>query len=238
MFSLLPLIQLIDSAFPTGVFSHSFGLETALQENRIQNGEELSEWLGSYVTGNLAPMEGAAVFWAHWYADRIIADQPEKEVYRKNLRTLDRRLTLSRLSRESREGGVKIGKRYLRIVLDLYPECGLEEYDNWIRSGESYGNACIVHGWICAHLQQSPENAIASHLYAGVNALIQNALRAMPIGQTEGQKVLKSLLPVIKQEAERIVLAPPAPNRLSSHTIAQEIGAMRHETLYSRLFMS
>jgi urease accessory protein len=79
---------------------------------------------------------------------------------------------------------------------------------------------------------------VLSHLYAGVNGLVQNALRAMAIGQTEGQKVLQRLLPVMQREAERLVLDPPAPDRLSSHTLAQEIGAMRHETLYSRLFMS
>lgn len=238
MVSLLPLVQLIDSAFPTGAFSHSFGLETALQEERVKDANELAQWLGSYITGNLTPLEGAAVYWAHRYAEKVIEHHPEQNQARENLKSLDLRLTLSRLARESREGGIKVGKRYLRIVQELYPESGLSEYESWIRRGECYGNAGIVHGWICAYLKQTPQIAIVSHLYAGVNGLVQNALRAMAIGQTEGQKVLGSLFPLIEREAERLVLDPPPPNRMSSHTLAQEIGAMRHETLYSRLFMS
>ncbi|GAX89862.1 urease accessory protein UreF [Effusibacillus lacus] len=238
MISFLPLVQLIDSAFPTGAFSHSFGLETFLQEGRVQNAGELKEWLESYITGSLAPMEGAVVFWAYRYAEKVISTHPESELARENLKLLDRRITLSKPARESREGEIKIGKRFLHIVQELYPESGLEQYASWIRSEECYGSNAIVHGWICAYLKQTPQAAVLTHLYAGVNSLVQNALRAMAIGQTEGQKVLNGLLQLIGREAERLALNPPAPENLYSNTLAQEIGAMRHEILYSRLFMS
>lgn len=238
----LALIQLIDSAFPTGAFSHSFGLETALQEGRVTNAPELEEWLYSYLTGSLAPMEGVGVYWAHRYAEELAGCHAERGLTgadaETNLKMLDRRLTLAKLARESREGGIKIGKRYLRVAGELYPEAALERYGDWIRRGECYGNACVVHGWICAHLRYLPRDAVASHLYAGVNSLVQNALRAMAIGQTEGQKVLKSLISAVEREAERLVQDPPPPDSMSGHALAQEIGAMRHETLYSRLFMS
>jgi urease accessory protein len=238
MFNLLPLIQLIDSAFPTGIFSHSFGLETAILENRITNAKQLSEWLESYIIGSLVPIDGAAVFWAHHFVTQWMIDHCEKERSRENLRLLDHRLTLSRLARESREGGIKIGRRYLHIIQELYPDCGLKEYHDWILRGECYGNASIVHGWICVHLDQSQQIAVLSYLYSGINGLIQNAIRAMSIGQTGGQKVLKNLLHVICQETIHLVHDPPEPDQLFNQNIAQEICAMRHETLYSRLFMS
>ena len=56
------LFQLVDSAFPTGAFSHSFGLETAFQEKKMNGPSELYEWIKSYVSGSLAPTEGAAVY--------------------------------------------------------------------------------------------------------------------------------------------------------------------------------
>lgn len=238
MFSLLPLVQLIDSAFPTGSFSHSFGLETAVQESRVNTAGQLYEWLASYISGNLAPMEGAAVFWAHRFSERIIKGDLEQEGAAENLKLLDQHLALSKMARESREGGIKIGRRYLFIVQQLYPESGLSQYDNWIVQEECYGNSSIVHGWICSYLNHSPQIAVVSHLYAGVNSLVQNALRAMAIGQTESQNVLRLLLPLMEREADRLASDPPPPERISVHTLVQEIGAMRHETLYSRLFMS
>jgi urease accessory protein len=122
--------------------------------------------------------------------------------------------------------------------LELYPTSGLHTYLDWIKKDECYGNASIVHGWVCAYVKQSVEQAVMSHLYASINSLVQNALRAMAMGQTQGQKVLTALLPLVEQEAMAIVRNPLAPNELASYTLLQEIGAMRHESLYSRLFMS
>ncbi|WP_176560359.1 urease accessory protein UreF [Brevibacillus dissolubilis] len=238
MVTFLPLVQLIDSAFPTGSFSHSFGLETAMQEGRVRNAAQLTEWLRSYVTGSLSPMEGAAVLYAYQLAQRLIAEEPNSELTRENLKELDRKLTLSKLARESREGGMKIGRRYLYSVLELYPDSGLKEYESWVTQGECFGNSCIVHGWICAYLLQAPALTVVSHMYASVNSLVQNALRSMAIGQTDGQKVLQALIPIIEAEARKMVLTPVSEASLSCHNLMQEIEAMRHETLYSRLFMS
>ncbi len=278
----LSLAPLLDSAFPTGAFSHSFGLETALQENRVKDSSGLSRWLASYIKETLAPMEGGAVYWAHHLVGRMrkaeqAGDGIRKEMLRESmnqemilqekavqetmpqeamlqeamaqdakaqediaerLKDLDRRLTVSRLARESREGGIKIGRRYLRIIAELYPQSGMDEYERWIEEGTCFGHPCIVHGWICAYLEQTAEAAVLSYLYVGTNNMIQNALRAMAIGQTAGQKVLHQLLPLLEKEAESLVQRPPALERLASGAPVQEIQEMRHERLYSRLFMS
>lgn len=268
----LSLAPLLDSAFPTGAFSHSFGLETALQENRVKDASGLSQWLASYIKQTLVPMEGAAVYWAHRLVGRMrkaeqAGDGLRKEMLRESmnqemilrekmvqeampqesmlretiagrLKDLDRRLTVSRLARESREGGIKIGRRYLRLIAELYPQSGMDEYARWIEEGTCYGHPCIVHGWICADLEQTAEAAVLSYLYVGTNNMIQSALRAMAIGQTAGQKVLHQLLPLLEKEAENLVQQPPALEQLASGAPVQEIQAMRHERLYSRLFMS
>jgi len=46
------------------------------------------------------------------------------------------------------------------------------------------------------------------------------------------------LLPLLEKEAENLVQQPPALEQLASGAPVQEIQAMRHERLYSRLFMS
>src|SRR3954468_7980308 len=126
------LFQLVDSAFPTGAFSHSFGLETAFQEKKIDKPIELYSWLKSYVSGSLAPTEGVVVYLTYQAIQKELLNQEKSEYTEKYIQRLDRKLTVSRMSSESRNGGIKIGKRYLTIVHTLYPQSGLQQYARWI----------------------------------------------------------------------------------------------------------
>lgn len=232
------LYQLIDSAFPTGSFSHSFGLETALKENKINTSTDLLKWMESYISANLAVMEGAAVYIAYQLIQTTVQNHEIPETVQKDLQRLDQKLTLRTLASESREGTIKIGRRYLNIVDALYPESGLEQYADWIKDGRCYGNPAVVHGWISAYLEVSADIAVFTHLYASVNNLLQSALRMTAAGQTDIQLILKELYPLIMEETEKVIEFSPDEDDLFNYAMAQEIEAMRHETLYSRLFMS
>jgi urease accessory protein len=232
------LFQLVDSAFPTGAFSHSFGLETAFQEKKIDKPIELYNWLKSYVSGSLAPTEGVGVYLTYQAMQKELLHQEWSEDTEKYIQRLDRKLTVSKMSSESRNGGIKIGKRYLTIVQSLYPQSGLQQYVRLIDSKLCYGNAAIVHGWITAYLEVQAELSVFTHLYVSVNNLLQSALRLTVISQTGAQMILQKMYPFLVEEAEKIIQSCPDEDDLFSYSIIQEIQAMRHETLYSRLFMS
>lgn len=215
-----------------------------MQEGWVNHAGSLEQWLQIYLVDLLAPMEGAGVVWA-WRESMTMVNTNglereivEQEVVMQRLEDLDRRLTVARLARESREGGTKVAKRYLKILLELYPENGLHWYQERIQSGRCFGHTAIVHGWICAYLGYSSQTTVLTYLYNAVNGLVQVALRGMSIGQTEAQRVLKSLLPVISDQAEQITANLPLPQQMFTRAVHQEIAAMRHESLYSRLFMS
>lgn len=231
----LRIAQLADSAFPVGAFSHSFGLETALKEGRVDCGADLRLWLSGHLHGNLASADGPAVFWSHRISHSVRSGNPQAI---RMLADLDQRLTLTKLAQESRTGAAKIGRRYARLAAELYPEAGFDRYEAWIRGGQCYGHPAIVHGWLCRHLEADARTAVQSFLYGAVNALAQNAQRAAAIGQTEAQRTLLLLLPEIDLAADRITERPPTLRRLFHRAAMEEIEAMRHETLYSRLFMS
>ncbi|PWI58885.1 urease accessory protein UreF [Sulfoacidibacillus thermotolerans] len=238
---ILPLLQLADSGFPTGAFSHSFGLETALAEKTVSDVYSLQRWLEDLLRGSFATMEAPGVYFSYYlvteYMERF-SDLPARTEFEQSIALLDYRLTLSKLARESREGSTKIGRQYLRMTLELYPHSHLQLYDAMIRKGICYGNGAIVHGFVCAYLGIDQKLAIATYLYSAVNALVQNAVRATVIGQTEGQKTLASLFPALEDIALDLVKQPPAFFHLANAAIFHEIQGMRHETLYSRLFMS
>ena len=101
------LFQLVDSAFPTGAFSHSFGLETAFQEEKIDKPIELYNWLKSYVSGSLAPTEGVGVYLTYQAMQKELLHQEWSEDTEKYIQRLDRKLTVSKMSSES----VTVGSR-------------------------------------------------------------------------------------------------------------------------------
>ena len=143
------------------------------------------------------------------------------------------------MSSESREGGIKIGKRYLKMINTLYPQSGLQDYARWIDHNFCYGNSSIIHGWIIAYLEVEADVSVFTHLYVSVNNLLQSALRLTfvgPNGCTTG--FAKTLSLCLAEEAAKIIDSCPKEDGLFSYSIIQEIEAMRHETLYSRLFMS
>lgn len=234
----LALFQLVDSAFPTGAFSHSFGLETAFQENRLKGPSELYAWLQDYIEGSLAPSEGISVYVSY----EMIKDQEAftelPETVQENLQRLDRKVTFCKKASESRDGTVKIAKRYLKIVDTLYPEAGLSQYARWIQEDLCFGNPSIVHGWISAYLDVPCDQAIFTHFYTNVNNLLQASLRMAAVGQTDAQLIMQRLYPLMEEETERIIQTKPGEEDFCNYAVIQESEAMRHENLYSRLFMS
>ena len=57
---LLSLLQIGDSNFPSGAFSHSFGLETYIQEEIVYSKETFFEWIRIYLEKQIAYTDGLA----------------------------------------------------------------------------------------------------------------------------------------------------------------------------------
>jgi urease accessory protein len=88
---LTALLQLADAAFPAGTFAHSFGLETAIAEERVRDEASLEAWLRTYLRGSLATFDGAAFVLAardeiaaELLDERLAAAQPNPELRRAN----------------------------------------------------------------------------------------------------------------------------------------------------------
>ncbi|OKL35415.1 urease accessory protein UreF [Domibacillus mangrovi] len=224
---LLSLFQLCDSNLPTGAFSHSFGLETYIQENKVHDKESFSEWLRMYVLGQLVYTDGLASRLTYEALEQNDAEA---------IWALDRKITVQALPRETREGTRKIGERMLTIGNDLYPSPLLSLYKEKTADGTAFGHPAIVFT-IIAHQLNVPGNVILStYLYSSISSLTQNAVRGIPLGQTAGQFILRDIQQWITKAIEQIRIMDIAD--FGAVAPGLEISQMKHERVHIRIFMS
>lgn len=210
-----------------GAFSQSFGLETYLQDDVVCDSESFARWLNIYLNEQLVHADGLA---ARLVYDAIQQDHPEK------VWELDRKLTVQNFAKESRKGTQRMGKQLLSVAAPLYQVPLLGTYSSRIDNKESFGHPAIVFAAVGEHLEVSKEQTILYYLYSTVVGLVQNAVRAIPLGQTAGQKIIyqfqKKLEAATKeiQDLDEMDFGIVAPGL--------ELSQMKHERVSVRIFSS
>ncbi|MEY4479528.1 MAG: hypothetical protein RLZZ267_206 [Bacillota bacterium] len=223
----LAYVQLLDSALPIGGFSHSFGLESYVQDNTIVTTQQLEQYIVGQLHSSLTRMDGLVIKGVY----EAIAANDESRIAQ-----LDQILHVQRLPRESRDGQAKMGKRLIKLAKSLDPILQLDELERILITHGGTGTLPVVHAWICERLGLSLDEAVQGFLYSSVQTMVNSALRLMAMGQTEGQIIVRRMLPIINREWNAVKDLPTT--QLHTFTFAHDIRAMQHETLYSRLFMS
>lgn len=221
---LLPLLQLSDSALPTGAFSHSFGLESYLEQGLVHDEASFGNWLRQFLHQQLTYSDGLAV--------RLAADAGTRQV----VRDLDRRMAAQALPRQIRAAGATMGARMLQIAGMVVPCQSLEEYRQDVADGVCVGHPAIAFGLAGHHLGVPQPELLGTYLFSTVTSLTQNAIRAIPIGQNAGQRVLRASHPEVAEAVELITGLDP--EDLGITAPALEIAQMRHEYQRARMFMS
>ncbi|MBB5323199.1 urease accessory protein [Anoxybacillus tepidamans] len=220
---LLPLLQLCDSNFPSGAFSHSFGFETYIYNEKINNEKTFREALCAYIRTQLTYIDGLACRLTYDFLQK----QSKDDVWR-----LNEILAALCLARETREGTRMIGERMWKLCREIYP------FEIWNDDKEKrdYIHPAIVFAIVCDHLEIPKDITVLSYLYTSVQTLVQNAVRGIPLGQTDGQKLLVFVQPYLIEAVQTIDALTE--EDLGAVTPGLEIAQMQHEQLSVRLFMS
>ena len=220
--SILPLLQLTDSFFPTGSFAHSFGLETYVQKGIITDQERFESFLRAILHFGVQNSDATAVTLAHQSSaiDQIIQ--------------LDQHLSAIKHPIETRTGSVQIGKQFLRNANKIIESKLAVDYHRAIQSGTCSGHHSVAYGAITTGIEL--HSALLGYLHSYVLNQVSAAVRLIPLGATDGQKTVRSLQPDLLEIAELVKDATM--EDLGGFTPALDIQSMQHEQLYHRLFIS
>ena len=224
---LLSFLHFADSAFPTGGFAHSFGLETYCQEGLVRGREDLVRFLVAQIEGSSGPCDATAAVGALKAAAR--EDLPA-------CREIDATLEAMKPVKEFREGSRQMGRQTLRVAAALTGEARLARYAADVDKGLAPGHHAVAYGLAASALGWEPEWAATAYLYSTTALLVGAALRLLSMGQMEGQRVLWGLHPVIERVAREA--AARDAGDLWSFAPGIEIAGIRHASLEMRLFRS
>lgn len=219
------LLAWLSPAYPIGAFSYSHGVETAVEEGLIRDRAALVAWLDSVLRRGTGAVDGA-LFAAGWQAASE-ADWPAFDAVAE--RAAAWRGT-SEMALESRQQGGS----FLSITRTAWPHAALDEVhrrlDGELALPVAVALAAAVHGIAL-------EPALAGYLHAFTANLISAALRAVPLGQTDGQIALAALEASVN-EATRAAIAIDSLDEVGTATPLLDWCSLRHETQYTRLFRS
>jgi urease accessory protein len=230
---LLGVLQLSDSAFPSGRYTLSHGLEPLAQSGRLTTPSRpstLLTLLSDCIHFGAGPSDGVAVACAHRAAG---GDGPaDLELVMR----ADERLSAVKLAREAREASRRTGRALLGTATAAFGGAQTLDYAELVAAGRTPGNHAIVLGLVSAWLGVARLEAVAGDLYAFAAGWIAAAVR---LGLTD-HRTAQGLL--YRVRSVTVEAALQAVNRdvihISSCMPVLDVMSMRHEQAELRLFAS
>jgi urease accessory protein len=222
--ALYRLMAWLSPAYPVGAFSYSSGIEWAVEAGDVSDAATLRGWLAVMIGDGGGFCD--AVFLAH--AHRAIDDGDDAA-----LRTVAELAAAFAPSKERHLETTAQGRAFLDTTRAAWPAPALDRllavWDGDIALPVAVAVTCAGHGVALAP-------ALHAFLHALTANLISTGVRLIPLGQTDGQRVLAALEPVVVATAERALLTTL--DDVGSAAFRSDIASMRHETQYTRLFRS
>lgn len=226
---LLGLLQWCDSLFPAGSYAHSFGLEEAVRDGTVRDGDGLFQSIRAKLIYSVFP--GECVLLRAAYEAAIRHDLMA-------LSALDEEGMAMRLPTEFREGSRAIGRRWIQMTADLYPSTWTGGCLDALGAGRLRGDPAVAFALAGVAAERPLVPTLIGYVYGIASGQVSAGLRLLPIGQGEGQRILARLWIEICEEGamEKILSARDAAS--ASFQPALEIRSMRHEMAEVRLFQS
>lgn len=215
--NLARLLQLASPALPVGAYTYSQGLEWAVEAGTVKDEATALVWIGDQLEWNLGRFE-APLLAQMMKAWKVGADGTAAE--------LDARYLASRETSELRAETLQMGHSLRRLIADLNQNIAVPSAPTF----PAAWSAVAVAWGIEPHL------ALTAWLWSWAENQVMAALKAVPLGQAAGQRILLEIGRRIPAVVERALQLDE--DDYSNFAPGFAIACARHETQYSRLFRS
>ncbi|MBM3368404.1 MAG: urease accessory protein UreF [Betaproteobacteria bacterium] len=203
------LLQLASPALPVGGYSYSGGLESSIEAGVVKDATGAAHWIGDVLAFSIGRLD----------APMLLRMMRSAEPW-------NAQFLAGRETAELRAETVQMGYSLNRLLPELgVPALEIEEPT----FPAVYAHAAAAWGI-------APREALVAYLWSWAENQVMAALKAVPLGQTDGQKILLAIGERLEQVADEAQAM--ADEDIGSFVPALAILSSRHETQYSRLFRS
>lgn len=221
--TLARLMIWLSPAYPVGGYSYSHGLEWVVEAGTVRDAATLGAWIEDVL------VHGAG------RSDLILLAEAWRALAAGDLAQLDAVAELAAAlapSAERRLETLAQGTAFLAATLAAWPKPELEnlaEHGREVAYPVAVGACAAAHGLPLTETAQAFAQAFAANL-------VSAGVRLIPLGQSDGLRLLASLEPLIPRVAATALAATL--DDVGGAAIAADIASMLHETQYTRLFRS
>jgi urease accessory protein len=218
---------LASPALPIGGFSYSEGIEAGVDSACIATFREANDWLVDQLhltlaRADLAVVAKAIAAWRRDDLDRI--DELNNWVLQTR-ETSELRLQTEQMGRSMLD--------WLRKQPSFHGNFHVDKNEHDFLKSPTYP---LVFALAASSTQASVRDCLMSFAFGWAENMTQAAVRAVPLGQTDGQSILANLAEHIPAAVDAAMRLQDSERQAFSPMLA--ILSSQHETQYSRLFRS
>ena len=214
----------LSPSFPVGAFAYSHGLEWAVEAGDVRDESTLAGWLSDLLEHGGARTD--AILLAESWRATSAADAAA-------LAQVNELAIALAPSAERRLETMQQGRSFLDVTEKAWPSDALATFVARVGRNAAYpvavALAAAAHG-------VALRPALKAYLLAFSSNLVSAAVRAVPLGQTDGQRVIAQLIPIVEETAMAAQNAPL--DDIGGAAFRSDLASMHHETQYTRIFRS
>ena len=211
-------------SFPVGAYTYSHGLETAFEQGFVLTIEEACDWIDGIVTSG------------NGFADTVFLARSHEaagqEDYAQLVKIAEYAAAFSGTPELRLESEAQ-GAAFIDVILKVEPVKALEELTKTWSGPYAYP---VVVGTAAGGIGIDQQATCTAYLHGFVANLSSALVRIVPLGQTDGQRIIARLGGAVEETVAKALKT--SLEGVSTSTLMVDLTSMQHETQYTRLFRS
>ena len=222
--SLYKLQTWFSPSFPVGAYTYSHGLENAFETGLVANVDQAVDWIGEIISSG----NGFADVVFALLAYETVADSNATELY--NIAEFAAAFSSTKELRLESEAQ---GAAFIEIIQKVEPNTGIILLTDAWPGPYVYP---VVIGAAAGAVGIDRHALATACLHGFVSNLASALVRIVPLGQTDGQRIIVRLSTVVELAVTNALST--GLDELTTSTLVVDLTSMHHETQYTRLFRS